>query len=186
MALEAKQVETLTPIRLRYTGPVLDMTTAYDDQDLTHTEPVEFNKQYISTTVGRAILNDALPEGMPLRQRPAEEEGHRPAGQLLLPEPRPRSHGQDARPKSRTSASTMPPAAGLSVGLDDMVIPDEQVHRWSRRRKAGHRRAAAVPGRRHHQRRALQQGHPDLVGGHRARRRRDVQQHEETPTRKEP
>src|SRR5436189_2666799 len=27
MALEAKQVETLTPIRLRYTGPVLDMTT---------------------------------------------------------------------------------------------------------------------------------------------------------------
>ena len=45
--------------------PVLDMTTAYDDQDLTHTEPVEFNKQYINTTVGRAILNDALPEGMP-------------------------------------------------------------------------------------------------------------------------
>src|SRR6201989_3603416 len=52
MALEAKQVETLTPIRLRYTGPVLDMTTAYDDQDITHTEPVEFNKQYINTTVG--------------------------------------------------------------------------------------------------------------------------------------
>jgi DNA-directed RNA polymerase subunit beta' len=34
MALEAKQVETLSPIRLRYTGPVLDMTVAYDDQDL--------------------------------------------------------------------------------------------------------------------------------------------------------
>ena len=65
MALEAKEVETLSPIRLRYTGPVLDMTTAYDDQDLTHTEPVEYDKQYISTTVGRAILNDAIPEGMP-------------------------------------------------------------------------------------------------------------------------
>src|SRR6202034_3634605 len=38
MALEAKQVETLTPIRLRYTGPVLDMTVAYDDQDILHTE----------------------------------------------------------------------------------------------------------------------------------------------------
>ena len=61
MALEAKQVETLTPIRLRYTGPVLDMTTAYDDQDLNHTEAVEFNKQFINTTVGRAILNDRLP-----------------------------------------------------------------------------------------------------------------------------
>ncbi len=65
MALEAKEVETLSPIRLRYTGKVLDMTTAYDDQDLTHTEPVDFNKQYISTTVGRVILNDALPAGMP-------------------------------------------------------------------------------------------------------------------------
>ena len=32
MALEARQVETLTPIRLRYTGKVVDMTTAYDDQ----------------------------------------------------------------------------------------------------------------------------------------------------------
>ena len=42
MALEAKQVETLTPIRLRHTGPVLDMTVAYDDQDLLHTEAVEF------------------------------------------------------------------------------------------------------------------------------------------------
>jgi len=41
------------------------MTTAYDDQDLNHTEVVHFNKQFLSTTVGRAILNDALPEGMP-------------------------------------------------------------------------------------------------------------------------
>src|SRR3978361_1268192 len=65
LALEAKQVETLSPIRLRYTGPVLDTTTAYDDQDINHTEAVEFNKQFISTTVGRAILNDQLPDGMP-------------------------------------------------------------------------------------------------------------------------
>src|SRR5271167_2356712 len=65
MALEAKEIETLSPVRLRYTGPVLDMTTAYDDQDLTHTEPVQFKNQFISTTVGRAILNDSLPDGMP-------------------------------------------------------------------------------------------------------------------------
>src|SRR5213082_3569904 len=62
LALDSAEVHTQTPIKLRYTGPVLDMTTAYDDQDITHTEPVEFNRQYINTTVGRAILNDALPE----------------------------------------------------------------------------------------------------------------------------
>src|SRR6201747_2510691 len=80
MAIEAREVETLTPIRLRYTGPVLDMTTAYDDQDLTHTEPVEYDKQFISTTVGRAILNDALPEGMPFVNGLLKKKG---IGQLV-------------------------------------------------------------------------------------------------------
>ena len=87
MALEAKQVETLTPIRLRYTGFVLDMTTAYDDQDLTHTEPVEFNKQFINTTVGRAILNDALPEGMPYVNGLLKKKGIGQLVNYLLPEP---------------------------------------------------------------------------------------------------
>src|ERR1700687_1597124 len=65
MALEAKQVETLTPIRLRYTGPVLDMTTAYDDQDVLHTEVQNVQNKIINTTVGRVILNEQLPAEMP-------------------------------------------------------------------------------------------------------------------------
>ena len=54
-------METLTPIRLRYSGEVIDLTTAYDDQDLIHTEPVTLKRQFMNTTVGRAILNDHLP-----------------------------------------------------------------------------------------------------------------------------
>src|SRR4030088_889355 len=34
LALEAGEVELLTPVRLRYTGEVIDLTTAYDDQDV--------------------------------------------------------------------------------------------------------------------------------------------------------
>ena len=34
LALEAGELETLTPIRLRYTGTLLDLTTARDDQDV--------------------------------------------------------------------------------------------------------------------------------------------------------
>ena len=79
------EVETLTPIRLRYTGEVIDLTKAYDDQDVLHTEPVEFNKQYMDTTVGRVILNDTCPRSMPYHQRPAEEEGPGAAGAVLLP-----------------------------------------------------------------------------------------------------
>src|ERR1700689_4863148 len=80
MALQAGEVETLSPIRLRYTGPVLDMTTAYDDQDLMHTDSVDFEKQFISTTVGRTILNDALPEGMPFINGLLKKKG---IGQLV-------------------------------------------------------------------------------------------------------
>ncbi|MCI0354784.1 MAG: DNA-directed RNA polymerase subunit beta', partial [Acidobacteria bacterium] len=60
LAMEAGEVETLTPIRLRYSGPVMDLTIAYDDQDVLHTEPTAYQRQYIKTTVGRAILNDHL------------------------------------------------------------------------------------------------------------------------------
>src|ERR1700710_1753711 len=125
MALEAKQVETLTPIRLRYTGMVLDMTTAYDDQDLNHTEPVEFNKQFISTTVGRAILNDALPEGMPYVNGLLKKKG---IGQLVnycyL------NLGLEVTVKAldriKDLGFTYATKSGLSVGLDDMVIPDSK------------------------------------------------------------
>src|SRR5664280_1952236 len=125
MALEAKQVETLTPIRLRYTGPVLDMTTAYDDQDINHTEAVEFNKQFISTTVGRAILNDSLPEGMPYVNGLLKKKG---IGQLVnycyL------NLGLEVTVKTLDRIKDLgfryATRSGLSVGLDDMVIPDSK------------------------------------------------------------
>src|ERR1700728_130422 len=123
MALEAKEVETLTPIRLRYTGPVLDMTTAYDDQDLTHTEPIEYDKQFISTTVARAILNDALPDGMPYVNGLLKKKG---IGQLVnycyL------NLGLEVTVKMLDRIKDLgfqyATRSGLSVGLDDMVIPD--------------------------------------------------------------
>ncbi|WP_158786179.1 DNA-directed RNA polymerase subunit beta' [Granulicella sp. L46] len=125
MALEAKQVETLTPIRLRYTGPVLDMTVAYDDQDILHTEPVEFTKQFINTTVGRAILNDALPEGMPFVNGLMKKKG---IGQLInylyL------NLGLEVTVKALDKIKELgfqyATRSGLSVGLDDMVIPDSK------------------------------------------------------------
>ena len=65
LALEMGEVETLTPIRLRYTGEVIDLTQAYDDQDVNHTEPINITREYLNTTVGRAILNDHLPKAVP-------------------------------------------------------------------------------------------------------------------------
>ncbi len=46
IALEMGEVETLTPIKLRYTGRVIDLTKAFDSQNVLHTEPAEYNKQW--------------------------------------------------------------------------------------------------------------------------------------------
>src|SRR4030095_16791297 len=65
LALEAGELETLTPIRLRFTGSLLDLTTARDDQDVLHTDAHEGHGKMINTSVGRVLLNDLLPKGMP-------------------------------------------------------------------------------------------------------------------------
>ena len=65
IALDAGEVETLTPIRLMYSGELVDLTTVYDDQDVIHTEVQKVRNQIINTTVGRVILNDHLPGGVP-------------------------------------------------------------------------------------------------------------------------
>src|SRR5207342_2596123 len=65
LALEAGEVETLSPIRLRYTGRLVDLTTARDSQDVMEAEEQAVDNRIINTTVGRVILNAAMPKEMP-------------------------------------------------------------------------------------------------------------------------
>ena len=44
IALEMGEVETLTAIKLRHTGKVIDLTKAFDNQNILHSEPIEFSK----------------------------------------------------------------------------------------------------------------------------------------------
>jgi DNA-directed RNA polymerase subunit beta' len=125
LALEVGEVQTLTPIRLRYTGEVMDLTQAYDDQEVLHTEPTQFNRQYINTTVGRAILNDHLPEGMPYVNGLLKKKG---IGQLVnytyL------RFGLETTVKMLDGVKQLgfhsATRAGLSIGIDDMVIPEHK------------------------------------------------------------
>src|SRR5581483_11080077 len=125
LALEAGEIETLTPIRLRYTGEVIDLTTAYDDQDITHTDPTNYDRQFLNTTVGRAILNDHLPEGMPYINGLLKKKG---IGQLVsycyL------RYGLETTVKMLDEIKELgfryATRAGLSIGIDDMVIPDNK------------------------------------------------------------
>jgi DNA-directed RNA polymerase subunit beta' len=125
IALEMGEVETLTPIKLRYTGKVIDLNKAFDNQNVMYTEPIEFNKQYMDTTVGRVILNDVLPKEMPFINGLLKKKG---LGQLVqycylkfgLQTTVPML---DEVKKLGFLYATR---AGISIGIDDMVVPEEK------------------------------------------------------------
>jgi DNA-directed RNA polymerase subunit beta' len=80
LALDHGEVETQTPIRLRYTGPLIDMTSAYDEQAIVHAEVLDAQNYMLNTTAGRAILFDNLPKGMPFINGLLKKKG---LGQLV-------------------------------------------------------------------------------------------------------
>jgi DNA-directed RNA polymerase subunit beta' len=98
---------------------------AYDDQDLTHTDPVDFDKEYLSTTVGRVILNDALPPGMPFVNGLMKKKG---IGQLV--NYCNQNLGLEVTvgmlDRIKSLGFHYATRSGLSVGLDDMVIPESK------------------------------------------------------------
>src|SRR6202050_4991404 len=125
LALEAGEVELLTPIRLRYTGEVIDLTTAYDDQDVPHTVPVKMERQFIQTTVGRVILNDHLPSNFPYINGLLKKKGVQQlvyyaylrfgleSTVVLL------DHLKELGFMYATKS-------GISIGIDDMLIPGDK------------------------------------------------------------
>jgi DNA-directed RNA polymerase subunit beta' len=125
IALEMGEVETLTPIKLRYTGRVIDLVHAFDSQNVLHTEPIEFNKQYMETTVGRVILNDHLPQDLPFVNGLLKKKG---LGQLVqycyL------KFGLQTTVQMLDEIKNLgflyATRAGISIGIDDMVVPGEK------------------------------------------------------------
>ncbi|MBL8228659.1 MAG: DNA-directed RNA polymerase subunit beta' [Bryobacterales bacterium] len=125
IALEMGEVETLTPIKLRYTGRVIDLTKAFDSQNILHTEPIEFVKQYMETTVGRVILNDVLPEDMPFINGLLKKKGMSQLVQYCY-----LKFGLaitvSMLDRVKELGFLYATRAGISIGIDDMVVPDDK------------------------------------------------------------
>jgi DNA-directed RNA polymerase subunit beta' len=122
MALEANEVELLTPIRMRYTGELIDLTNAYDDQDVSHTEPINLTKQFLNTTVGRVIFNDHLPTDMPFINGLLKKKGVQALVQYCY-----LRFGLEktvlALDKLKELGFLYATKSGVSIGISDMVIP---------------------------------------------------------------
>ena len=97
LALDAGEVETLSPIKVRYSGPYINLDTQLDKQDIVHAELEELDRQLIETTVGRVIFNMHLPKEIPFINGLLEEARPAGPGRLLLHHAGQRQDGRDAR-----------------------------------------------------------------------------------------
>jgi DNA-directed RNA polymerase subunit beta' len=125
LAREAGEVETLTPIRLRYSGELQDLTTSRDDQDVLRTEVQTVTSKIINTTVGRVIFNTALPSGMPYVNGLLKKKGL----QQLVQSCYLRwglEKTVDMLDALKNLGFLYATLSGLSIGIDDLIIPAEK------------------------------------------------------------
>jgi DNA-directed RNA polymerase subunit beta' len=122
LALEAGELETLTPIRLRFSGMLQDLATARDDQDVLHTEVHEVKAKIINTTVGRVLFNESLPKGMPYVNGLLKKKGLQQLVQKTYLD-----FGLERTVEMLDSLKnlgfTYATRSGLSIGIDDLIIP---------------------------------------------------------------
>ena len=125
LAVEARELETLTPIRLRYTGDLQDLTAARDDQDVLHTEVQTLNNKIINTTVGRVILKQSMPPEMPFINGLLKKKGLQQLVQSCY-----LKFGLEKTVEMLDSLKnlgfTYATRSGLSIGIDDLIIPKEK------------------------------------------------------------
>ncbi|MCZ6508448.1 MAG: DNA-directed RNA polymerase subunit beta', partial [Acidobacteria bacterium] len=122
LAYEAGVVETQSEVRVRYSGQFVNLETLYDDQDLLHADIEDLDQAIIHTTVGRVIFNQHLPEEIPfinglLKKRGLQElvaYAYRTMGNLKTVEM------LDELKRVTFDFATR---AGVSFGMDDMLIP---------------------------------------------------------------
>ena len=122
LALHAKEVETQTKIRVRYTGDYIDLTKQYQSQDIVHAEIEHVDGALVDTTVGRVILNMNLPEEMPYINGLLKKKGLQDmVGYCFI------KHGNELTVRMLDELKEVSfyyaTKAGISIGVDDMVVP---------------------------------------------------------------
>ena len=136
IALEMGEVETLTPIKLRYTGQVIDLT-----QGLRQPEHAAHRADRVQQAVHGDDGRPRHPErraarGDAVHQRPAEEEGPRRSWCSTAT----CKFGLQITVKMLDEVKDLgflyATRAGISIGIDDMVVPGVQGRAGARRREA--------------------------------------------------
>jgi DNA-directed RNA polymerase subunit beta' len=134
LALEAGVVELLTPIRLRMRKQYIDLTTQFNKQDVVHAEIHEPGK-LLDTTVGRVVLNMHLPEEIPFVNGIMQKKAMQDLINFVFI-----NFGNDMTVRVLDELKEVgflyATLAGISIGVEDMVIPTKKEAIVDKARKA--------------------------------------------------
>ena len=126
LALAAGEIETLSPIRLRVSGELMDLTASRDDQDVLRTEVQQIDRKVINTTAGRAVFNDSLPDGLPYFNGLLKKKGLSQCVQYCY-----LRHGVAKTVEMLDGLKHLgfgyATQSGLSIGIDDLIVPAQKV-----------------------------------------------------------
>jgi DNA-directed RNA polymerase subunit beta' len=125
LALDAGEVETLTPIRVRYSGPFINLDTQLDKQNIVHADLEDVTNLLIETTVGRVIFNMNLPKDIPFINGLLKKRGLQDLVSYCFIK-----LGTAATvnmlDEIKEITFTYATRAGISFGVDDMVVPSRK------------------------------------------------------------
>jgi DNA-directed RNA polymerase subunit beta' len=134
LALHAGAVELLTPIRVRYAGQLIDLTKQYDQQDIVHAEITESKGELIETSVGRVVFNMSLPPEIPYINGLLKKKGLQELVNYAFI-----NYGNDLTVQMLDSLKELgflyATKAGVSIGVEDMVIPPKKAEIVEKARK---------------------------------------------------
>jgi DNA-directed RNA polymerase subunit beta' len=123
LALDAHEVTTQTPIKLRLAADLIDLTQEHDTQDVMRAAVQADVRRVINTTVGRVIFNDSIPAGLPYINGTLKKKGL----QSLVNYCHLRL-GHEMTVKMLDDLKNLgflyATRAGISIGIDDLVTPE--------------------------------------------------------------
>ncbi len=125
LALEAGEVETLSRVKVRYSGPYINLEKEYDNQSIVHAELETIDRQLIDTTIGRIILNMNLPKEIPFINGVLKKRGLQDLVSYCFI-----ALGNektvDMLDELKNICFLFATKAGISFGVDDMVVPQRK------------------------------------------------------------
>ncbi len=127
LALAAGEVETLSPVTLRYGGRLIDLATLPEkERDNVVRAPEREVRDYrLRTTVGRVLFNDAMPGGLPYVNGVLKKKGLQSLVHYVY-----LRHGLHTTvelvDRLKELGFLYATLSGVSIGVDDMVVPSEK------------------------------------------------------------